>query len=414
MNDNEYPYGQNRGETQYPYGQSGSGRPQYPYGQNQGNGQYPYGQRPADAPYPYRNGQGGSPYPYGNNGGGSPYGGQSYGYEPPRKTLGQRARDVFSDPSRRNLMLLGMAAGTGVLLYLLFADFFSLILTSDDAVYRRYLNDDAFALLVETMYTIFCMALPFTLLFGLLRRMESFRAPLRFGKPRGGWQAVLLLPAGLAVCLIGSLLSSWMISFLSSFGLSFRSYEYALQQQTEAPETPVLMLLTVVHTAILPALLEELVFRGFIMQPLRKYGDWFAIVTSALIFGLVHGNMTQAPFAILAGVALGYVNVVTGSMWTNILLHFLNNLISVLCSFAMTAAGGSGSLLISAGVMYGMIAIGIAAFVGYVRVNRDFMRLRPGDGRRFPHKAAHFWLMPTVLLSLILLFIRIAQDVYLK
>ena len=401
MNDNEYPYGQNRGETQYPYGQ------------NQGNGQYPYGQRPAADPYPYRNGQGGSPYPYGNNGGG-PNGGQPYGWYPPRKTLRQKLREAFADPIRRSLMLLGMAAGTGILLYLLFSNIFSSILTSDKALYQRYLDDDAFSLLVETMFTIFCMALPFSLVMGLLQKMKSVRAPIRFGPPRGGWQTVLLLPAGLAVCLVGSLLSSWMVSFLSSFGLSFRSYEYALQQQTDAPQTLGLMLLTVVHTAILPALLEELVFRGFIMQPLRKYGDWFAIVTSAMIFGLAHGNMTQAPFAILAGIALGYVNVVSGSMWINILLHFLNNLISVLCSFAMTAAGESGGMLISAGVMYGMIAIGVVALVGYVLNNRDFLHLRPGEFPRFPRKAAHFWLMPTILLSLAALFWRIVQDIYIR
>ena len=402
MNDNEYPYGQD--PTRYPYGQ--------------GDQRYPYGQPPERPTYLYGGGgqtpYGGGQSPYG--GGQSPYGGGPYGYvpRPPKKPLGQRVREVFSDPSRRNLMLLGMAAGTGILLYLLCSDIFSSILTSDRALYRRYLEDDAFSLLVETMYTIFCMALPFSLVLGPLRKMRSVRAPIRFGKPGGGWQAVLLLPAGLAVCLIGSLLSSWFVSFLSSFGLSFHSYEYALQQQTEAPETPGLMLLTVVHTAILPALLEELVFRGFILQPLRKYGDWFAIVTSALIFGLIHGNMMQAPFAILAGVALGYVNVVTGSMWTNILLHFLNNLISVLCSFAMTASGEGGAILISAGVMYGMIGVGIAAFIGYARANRNFARLRPGELAHVRRKAACYWLMPTLLLSLALLAVRIAQDIYIK
>lgn len=412
MNDNEYPYGSNPGDTQYPYGRQ-PGNTQYPYGQDPGNNQYPYGQD-RNAPYPYRSGQNGSPYPYGNRQGGAPYGGQPYGYYPPKKTFGQKLREAFADPARRELMLLGMAAGAGILLYLLFSDIFSSILMVNRELYQRYTEDEAFSLLLETMYTIFCVSLPFALLFAVLKKIGSVHAPICFNKPRGGWQTVLLIPAGLAVCLFGSLLSSWMVSLFSFFGISFSSYEYALEQQTNAPQTLGLMLLTVVHTAVLPALLEELVFRGFIMQPLRRYGDWFAIITSALIFGLVHGNMTQAPFAIFAGLALGYVNVVTGSMWTNILLHFCNNLVAVLSSFALTAAGESMGLLLSAGVMYGLIAIGIAAFVGYARANKDFARLRPGDAPPFPHKAAHFWLMPTVLLALVLMFIRIAQDIVLE
>ena len=163
-----------------------------------------------------------------------------------------------------------------------------------------------------------------------------------------------------------------------------------------------------------PALLEELVFRGFILQPLRRYGDWFAIITSALLFGLIHGNMTQAPFAILAGIALGYINIVSGSMWMNILLHFLNNLISVLYSFALASSGEGGMILLSLAVTYGVIAIGGAAFIGYVLNNRNFARLYPGEASRTPHRAAHYWLMPTMVIALALLFYTILSDMVIR
>ena len=386
MNENEYPYGQNPGNGQYPYGQQ-PGNTQYPYGQNRGNG---------------------SPYPYG---GYPPYG---YAPRPPKKTPGQRIRAAFADPAQRNLMLLGMAAGTAILLYLLLGNVFSAVITSNREIYQRYLNDETFALLVETMYSIFCTALPFALVFGVIGKLGIARPEMSFRKPQGGWQTALLLPAGLGLCFIGNILSNYIVTFAGSFGITFRSYEYTLEHQTDTPETAGLMLLTIVHTAVLPALLEELAFRGFLMQPLRKYGDWFAIVTSALLFGLIHGNMTQAPFAILAGIALGYVNVVSGSMWTNILLHFLNNLISVLYSFGLNAAGEGGSVLLSLLVTYGIIVVGIVAFIGYALSNRDFMRLRPGTAPRFPRKAAHYWLMPTMVIALLLIFREIALDFMIK
>ena len=409
-----YPFGQQPGNAQYPYGQQ-PGNAQYPYGQQTGTPQYPYGQQPGNPQYPYGQGRGnGSPYPYGGQGY-PPYG-DPYGYaaRPPKKSFGQRLREAFADPARRELMLLGMAAGAAILLLLLLSNIFSSVIAGNREIYDRYMNDEAFSLLLETMYTIFCTTLPFALIFGVVHKLGVARTELSFGRPRGGWQTALLLPAGLGLCFIGNLLSNYIVTFAGSFGVTFRSYEYTLEHQTDAPETAGLMLLTIVHTAVLPALLEELTFRGFLMQPLRKYGDWFAIITSALIFGLVHGNMTQVPFAILAGLALGYVNVISGSMWMNILLHFLNNLISVLYSFALTSAGENSMIVLSLIVTYGTIAIGVAAFIGYILTNRNFMRLRPGTAPRFEKKAAHYWLMPTMVIALLLMVQQIAMDVVIK
>ena len=64
--------------------------------------------------------------------------------------------------------------------------------------------------------------------------------------------------------------------------------------------------------------IEEFAMRGVVMQSLRKYGDWFAIIMSSLVLALVHGNMVQIPFAFIAGIAIGYAVTVTGSMWTGV------------------------------------------------------------------------------------------------
>lgn len=51
----------------------------------------------------------------------------------------------------------------------------------------------------------------------------------------------------------------------------------------------------------------------------------WAIVVSSLIFGIVHGNWVQAPFAFVVGLALGWVYYHTGSLLPGILMHFVNN-----------------------------------------------------------------------------------------
>ena len=55
-----------------------------------------------------------------------------------------------------------------------------------------------------------------------------------------------------------------------------------------------------------------------------------AIVFSSLVFGVVHGNWVQAPFAFVIGLALGWMYYRTGSLLPGILMHFVNNSTAVL------------------------------------------------------------------------------------
>lgn len=70
---------------------------------------------------------------------------------------------------------------------------------------------------------------------------------------------------------------------------------------------------------------EELLFRGAILKSLSPYGSKFAIIISSVLFGLVHGNFQQIPFALLAGLVFGYVAVKTDSLFYTIILHIINN-----------------------------------------------------------------------------------------
>ena len=118
--------------------------------------------------------------------------------------------------------------------------------------------------------------------------------------------------------------------------------------------------------AVLPAVVEEIAIRGIVLQPLRRYGDWFAIIASSLIFSLMHGNMVQIPYTLAAGIIFGVVAVSTGSLWPSIVLHFLNNLFSVLIlcvdsNFSETAANFFVFIMLGALVLQG-IAGGVIFF----------------------------------------------------
>ena len=80
------------------------------------------------------------------------------------------------------------------------------------------------------------------------------------------------------------------------------------------------------YASILAPIWEELLFRGYILRALRPYGKRFAILGSALLFGLFHGNLLQTPYAILVGLILGYMTVEYSISWA-VLLHMFNNLV---------------------------------------------------------------------------------------
>lgn len=83
---------------------------------------------------------------------------------------------------------------------------------------------------------------------------------------------------------------------------------------------------------ILAPIAEEMVFRGAILRSLLRYFNermpWIPIVVSALLFGLVHGNVAQSSNAFLMGLLLGWFYHRTGSIVPGIVLHWINNTVA--------------------------------------------------------------------------------------
>ena len=107
------------------------------------------------------------------------------------------------------------------------------------------------------------------------------------------------------------------------------------------------------YIAFFAPLAEELLFRGLILRVLEPAGKQFAILASALLFGLLHGNVIQIPFAFLVGLVLGYVTVEYSIVWA-IVLHVINNFV---LSDLLTRLN---DLLTGAGDLIFLIVMGLA------------------------------------------------------
>jgi sodium transport system permease protein len=83
--------------------------------------------------------------------------------------------------------------------------------------------------------------------------------------------------------------------------------------------------------ALVPALCEEITFRGFILSGLRHMGDkWKAIGISALFFGFAHGVLQQSLMATAVGTVIGYLAVQTRSLVPCIAFHLVHNAMALL------------------------------------------------------------------------------------
>lgn len=86
---------------------------------------------------------------------------------------------------------------------------------------------------------------------------------------------------------------------------------------------------SILLTALVPAVLEELLFRYVPLSLLKGKGRRDAVFFSALLFSLSHCDIFQLPYAFLAGAVFAALDILAGSIWPSVIMHLLNNAVSV-------------------------------------------------------------------------------------
>ena len=164
-------------------------------------------------------------------------------------------------------------------------------------------------------------------------------------------------------CVIGmGLLYIWAYAYqyaaeyITSFDLG---YIFTLfdTSSNAAMATPLGTIFYLLGTCVFAPIGEEFVCRGVILGTLRKYGNWWAIFMTAALFGLMHMNFYQGPYALLIGMVLGFVTVKTGSIWCAVLIHMINNTWSCLSEVV------AEYLPMFDNLFYGLMVLVVIAFI---------------------------------------------------
>lgn len=294
-------------------------------------------------------------------------------YQPPWNPYGGLSPRAYGERQGIRRVSLGLSVA-----FLVFfgAQFLFQMLLMGGLLIAGYSLRDMYALLMEPGFVwvqqVALSALVFTIPF--LISIKVCRQRIGRVLPLGGVTPSLFVPlvmSGLGVCMLGNLATNILGQTLSAFQL------VPVQPVMENPDGIFGAALVILGSAFLPALVEEFAFRGVALGLLRPYGDSFAIVISSLLFGLMHGNLVQTPFAIVVGLGLGYITVAANSMWPAIVAHFLNNLFATLLNEWMSGMSPTAYMLANNGYVLALLVVGLIGAAWLTAKRPAAFRLHP-------------------------------------
>ncbi len=143
---------------------------------------------------------------------------------------------------------------------------------------------------------------------------------------------------GAVVFFLNVYVSNFFNSIIEIFGYKHRSSSGGMSATWWG------LILSIIGTAILPAFCEETLHRGMLLNGNSMLGMKKSILISGLLFGLLHLNIEQFFYATIIGLFLGYLCWGCSSIWPCIIIHFMNNCLSVLFSFASAKGWAIGKL----------------------------------------------------------------------
>lgn len=344
--------------------------------------------------------------PY-SNGYGSPYGAPNGPWQNPY--LSQEyleKKKIRSNSNFLGLALLGIL-GLNALMLLIYSAIYYLVLPN--LLYGpNYNTVRQFAVWFQEGYSIFMYLVSFLLPFlvYMLAIKMPFRAalPMHKGRKSTFWLAI---PIAMGVTVVSSFISSYLSMLLDRLGIGMSTPDISM------PSNAVSVLLTILSSVILPCLIEEFAIRGVVMQSLRRFGDSFALVTSSILFAMLHSTLAQVPTAFLMGLCIGYFVLRTGNIWCGVAIHFCNNAFALILNFAIDHTQvqyQNMAILITYGVL---LLVAVVSAVVYISRTPNAFRLAPSpialtEGKKYQS----FFVSAPMIVALVLLIMQIFSSLY--
>lgn len=185
----------------------------------------------------------------------------------------------------------------------------------------------------------------FCCLFITATRMKFADLKLRALRPVEWLAAPIIAVAALvaaAVVLIPVVVSQFLFT-PEVFSESIKQAE--VFQEAIVPASGAELALNLVLVAVIPPLVEELFFRGLVMDAFMKFGPFWAILISSTAFGISHMMPLKIPSLIVVGLLMATFKYRTGKLTASILVHLIYN--AIIITVAYFARGAFDSSVLS-------------------------------------------------------------------
>ncbi len=214
--------------------------------------------------------------------------------------------------------------------------------------------------LVSLLFSVLCLLLPVALL--QKGRLPEEPKPPLFAKRLDTraffpWFALFLgfiILAGLIAAVLNGLFSKLLPG-------------YAAPEIFTVPSDPVAAFFMMLIICVVPAIFEEILFRGYIQKRLLPHSQGFAIVVTSVLFAVLHARPADLPSIFLFSLFLGCVAQRFDTLAAPMILHFINNLTGFVTKWASDALPPTGVLGII-GLIYALYIVG--GIYGYLRLAR--------------------------------------------
>ena len=196
----------------------------------------------------------------------------------------------------------------------------------------KYIYSDNYSILtyfMDIFISVFAVVVPAFFYIKLSRNSLNDIISTKYVKQKS---MIPILFLGMGGAMIANVATSVIADNFSLFGI-----ENTSSGLTIGDSSVLSIVLNIISTAIVPAFAEEFAFRGIVMGSLRKFGDTTAVIGSAILFGAMHQNISQIPFAFILGLIFAYVDCKFNSILPSIAIHFLNNLYAGFVSYIVLA-----------------------------------------------------------------------------
>lgn len=229
------------------------------------------------------------------------------------------------------------------MIFILFTTGLQLVLSVALGVFAPWLPGWAIssnALLLYVQLTMYVFGFPVFAL--MMRGIPSCKmdAP----KKMGVWNFFIVLVFCFGVTYLGNLVGSVLMKLTG----------YFTGAQSVNPLDEVMSGMSIwmiaLTTVVIAPVMEELMFRKYLVDRLVPYGQKTAVILSGVLFGLFHGNFYQFFYATALGMIFAYIYSSTGRIRYNIILHMLINIVGGVISMLLARGMDQGSAAAYAGM----------------------------------------------------------------